>query len=654
MNLPVQGGDESPHSKLGQVFTGLRASFAIAGLLFVYALFASPVVAAPIRADRFILTYGKTNPKLPALDSFAKLTVKLELRHGVFYAPPAGKGEAKNVESIAVGQDFPQGEFDPAALVAIFQSIVKSINARGIYGVYVVPNREEIDPQTQEDFRPANQRSLTLVIWASEIGEVRTVAKGTRIPADKGVDNRKHRRILNHSPLKAAAAGQPGSLLYKDWLEDYLERLNRQPGRRVESAISSTSDPGEVILDYLVNEKRAWFTYAQVSNTGTSATSLWRERIGFTDTQLTNHDDVLSFDYITSSFSAGNAAFLSYDFPIVFPDKLRVRALLSYGNFTARDVGVALEEFTGSSWTAGLEATYSPFRFWGFAFDTTLGAAWQEVEVNNRTIGLEGKAPLFTPYLNMKLDRLTETAATSFQVGVETNLASVAGTTPEDIFPLGRLQTDVNYVMLKFEFSQSMYLEPLFFRHDYDAGQNWRRSTRAHEVSLTVRGQEILDDKRVIPQKQLAIGGLYSVRGYPESVSGGDNVAYLSAEYRYHIPRSFRPYADGDTRRKARPETPPSYFGQPFYWRPGQVYGLPDWDLIFRTFFDAGYTNIVRPRPEESDRKLMSSGFGFEFQAASRLTLRADWGLVLHRVKTGNADVPFGSSRVHFSASFMW
>lgn len=618
----------------------------VVALFFAISLSAS---AAGVRVDRFVLSYGKPHPALPPIEQLASREVKLELRDGVYFAPAPGQGAP-----VKLGDSFPNGRFDETALVVVFQAIVADLNARGIYGVFVTPSREELDPQTREDFRTGENRSLTLVVWASEVGQIRSVAKGDRFPADRSINNRRHRRIVSHSPLRPATGNKPGSLLKKLALDDYLQRLNRHPGRRVEAAISSTSDPGSVVLDYLVNEKRAWFLYGQVSNTGTDATSKFRERIGFTETELTNHDDVLSLDFITSSITAGNAGFFSYDFPLIYPDVLRVKALASYGNFTAKDIGVALEEFTGSSWSAGLEATWSPFRFWNFSFDATLGAAWQKVEVNNRTIGLRGKAPMLTPYFLLKLERQTETAQTNFQVGVETNLADVAGTTAENIFALGRLQTDVDYLLLKVEFSQSMYLEPLLFHRDFDAGQNWRRATRAHEVAFVFRGQQVLDDKRLVPQKQLAIGGMFSIRGYPESVSGGDNVAYLSSEYRLHVPRLLRPYTGAADPLKRRASAPPTYFGRPFYWRPSQVYALPDWDLILRGFFDAGYTQIVRPRPEEANRKLLGAGVGVEVQAAAKLSLRADLGFALEHVKTGNANVRPGSSQLHLMASWMW
>ena len=52
-------------------------------------------------------------------------------------------------------------------------------------------------------------------------------------------------------------------------------RLNRQPGRRVDVAISGAGDLGLVDLDYPVvaQSRKPWYIYAQASNTGTKETN---------------------------------------------------------------------------------------------------------------------------------------------------------------------------------------------------------------------------------------------------------------------------------------------------------------------------------------------------------------------------------------------
>ena len=78
------------------------------------------------------------------------------------------------------------------------------------------------------------------------------------------------------------------------------------------------------------------------------------------------------------------------------------------------------------------------------------------------------------------------------------------------------------------------------------------------------------------------------MRGYTQSASVGDNVFAGTIEYRFHVPHSF------PVRR--RPINVP-ILGGDFRVSPQQVYGRPDWDLIFRVFGDAGVTHRNR-RPK--------------------------------------------------------
>ena len=74
------------------------------------------------------------------------------------------------------------------------------------------------------------------------------------------------------SPLKTAEGAGLSDLLRKDQIDAYLAFLNRHPGRRVDVALSPSQARGEVYLDFLVAEERAWRVYVQRSNTGTDET----------------------------------------------------------------------------------------------------------------------------------------------------------------------------------------------------------------------------------------------------------------------------------------------------------------------------------------------------------------------------------------------
>jgi len=629
----------------------------VSALPCVLAQEAGSAISYPV--ESLVMAYGRSHPEAPSLETLASTEVEL-MRDG---HQLAGEGTGSSV-LVRLDQPLPAGTvITQSGVHRILSALVAAVNESGVYGVVAFPNRDQIDPQTKEDLRSPDDKSLKVVIWLSEVAKVRTIAKGERLRGGSGVMNPMHARLLGNSPLIPLADGQPGSLIFKERLDEYLRRLNRHPGRRVEAAISSTDQPGRVVLDYLVSENRPWFVYAQVSNTGTEATDELRQRFGFVHNQLLNRDDVLSLDYITSNFNEANAAFLSYDIPVLYPDRLRARAFGSWGDFDATvQLPASQERFTGSSWSAGAELIWNPLQIWGTSIDLTAGLAKPHYEVLNLGTGTPGEADLLTPYLIIGAERMSETINFSANLGYETNLESI----PENqLRGLGRLDVIDGYDLLRFDLSATAYLEPLF-RRDGEAG-----AIGAHEVWFQTRLQHILGGERLIPQKEQAVGGFFSVRGYPESAAAGDSTWVSNLEYRFHLPRALRPTSEINMNAGDAAEPAPTLFGRPFNYRPPRVTSRPDWDLIFRAFVDYGQVNLndqpgATPDQAERDHTLMSVGVGLELQVLRYVNARIDFGYALEDLQTGIVnrvdgsytpvpnDTDAGDTRLHFLVTFVW
>lgn len=627
--------------------------------------------------EQWTVSYGREHPSAPAQSRLDNITVDLSrAEDGALAASGPEKVKVKLGDTLPVGS-----KISAEGLRKIFAAIVTSMNQEGYFGILALVNRDQIDLQSNEDFRSASDRSIKIAVWFSEVATVRSVAKGSRIPAERAVSNPKHARIVGRSPLRpATSGGVAGGLFNKPRLDDYLRRLNRHPGRSVEAALSSSEEPGRVVLDYLVTEQKTWLTYAQVSNTGTAATDTLRERVGFVQNQLFSRDDIVSVDYITSNIAKANAVFGSYNYPLWYPDRLRARAFGSWGDFNATTPDAALpvgsavappaEKFSGNSWSGGAELVASPFALWKFAIDVTVGATIEHVAVNNKTLQLTGQADLLNPYMSVRVERANEVWSFSGSLGYETSFKTID---PQQMVRLGRLDTQDTYDLIRGEFNASTYLEPILF--GISSRNDWRRSTLAHEFTLRGRAQYVLGQDRLIPQKEQALGGYFSARGYPESAVAGDNVYSLNAEYRFHIPRALQPVAEREKDKAANAkiaqEPAPTLFGRSFNLRPPRVYARPDWDLIARAFFDAGFTEINhgtagRRRAGENNYTLMSAGLGFELQMMQNVNLRSDWGYVLQGIKTGIQstssspyipganDTKAGSSRLHVLLTLVW
>jgi hemolysin activation/secretion protein len=519
-----------------------------------------------------------------------------------------------------------------SGIKTLCSAIVADFNRRGLSGVFVGPDVHEIDERTGADLRTgADRTKLDLVIYTATIKEVRTVASGGRITGGELVNNPAHASLKSDAPLKGVGPdNEEGNLLRKEVLDDYVFSLNRFPGRHVDAALSSTGVPGDVVLDLLVNEEKPWLAYAQLSNTGTKQTSEWRESAGVTLTQLANNDDILSLNYTTTSFDTSHAVTAAYEFDLSRDGRLRMRPYLSWSRFDASDVGISLLKFTGEDYQFGDDFIWNVYQYRQLFVDLVAGARLEHVYVDNESVpSPSGSRNFLIPKFGPRLERFTPASSTSAAVTIERSIGQVTGSDAEAVARLGRPNVDYQWWALRWDVRQSLFLDTLL-------ASNPEQSPMAHEVSARVAGQYAFHH-RLPPQFEDVLGGFYTVRGYPENSAAGDSDVVGSVEYALHIPRLLPP--------RAQPSTLP-VVGKPFRYARASAAAPPDWDLIVRTFVDAGYTNNSELEPTiESNETLLSTGVGAELRLYKNFSVRLDWGVPLRAI-TGT---PAGDSRFHFA-----
>jgi hemolysin activation/secretion protein len=636
-----------------------------------------PVAAVPaekpvdpgVPVDHFEFSYGLQHPALPPLDELKDLSIKTT-QDGKVYRAPAARG-AENVLLSGIPQD---SQFDSDALREVAQEVVRWYNSRGLYGVWVAYTDLESSVAGVVDNRSADNKSAHLVIWASQIDTVRTLARGKRIKSQDSINHRKHRRIIKYSPLHPAVKegpgvkAQPGSLFSQEVLDDYLYGLSLHPGRRVEASIASAGEPGKVVLDYLVNEAKTWQIFSQFNNYGTESTGKNRGRLGFQHSQLTNHDDILNFDVISTTDLGTYGAFLSYRIPLWRPAKLIARVYGSYGDFLATQAGSAIDlRYVGQNWLGGLEFSNRLSLWHDWQLLSVAGANFNHYAFTRLIVipalekGQEGTAsPLSTgesdflvPFLGTTLSREFSWGALSAGVRFDKSLSGVADDDPTTGYPnLGRREADPEWTAARWNFQGTVYLDPMFTRS--------RPTSLAHEFSVRVNGRTLLDGRRLIPHEQEALGGALSVRGYKEALVSADEFIEGTVEYAYHIPRSLKPAEAG------------TLFRRPFKWRPKEVGQNPDWDLVFRVFYDSAYRSVNPPlsllEQQEKDptKKLpyaersfgiSGAGVGIALVVKQNFSLRVDYGQALTTLEDEDQKVVIvkkGDKELYLLTSFSW
>lgn len=588
--------------------------------------------------SRIIVTFGHRPAAVPGDDALGAVQVVLGRRDGVLTDPEGV--EDRLTTRVSELTFSPNAKIDAAGYAALRRQIASALIGAGLSAVLVERDPDQLAADGQ-DLREGTTE-LNLRAFVGEVAELRTLS--VRAGSDERVENDPAvKRIADNSPVK------PGEPIRSQAIDEYVLRLNRHPGRRVDVAVAAAQEfnnkDAQLSLDYLITEQKPWSIYGQVSNTGTANTDRWRERFGFSHVNLTGNDDILRIDYLTAGFSSTHAVNGSYEFPLA--ERLRLRGIAGYNQFTASDVGFPGRNFNGESWEAGGELVWNVFQRRSWFIDLVGGLKYQNIRATDRTGAnqptVDGDTNFLLPSIGVVLERSTETASTYAELAMEFQ-SSVVGTGADQADRLGRGQVDTNWYLFRWDVGQSFYLEPLLdgrtFRGEglKPEDKGWAPGmTLAHEIQLSLRGQHSFD-RRLVPNFQQVAGGFYSVRGYDESIAVGDSTILASAEYRFHLPRALRPEAATEGS---------------FRWRPEELYGQADWDLILKGFVDAAATSNVGSAIGEKDQTLIGAGIGMEIQLNTivRGAIRLDWGFPLKDVTddAGNELGDRGDNRLHVS-----
>jgi hemolysin activation/secretion protein len=580
------------------------------------------------------------HPGLPSAEQLlSQATVALfETSGGWTSSAPVGD-VAPTSTSVAA---LPSGNYSRGALQTIAESILGAVTADGIVGATVVIDSTMIG-NDGADLRGSGQKPLRFYVVIGTVTEVRTLGTGSRVSEDERLNHPLHNTIRTQSPITpyAGGEGERNDLLRKDALDDYIFRLNRYPGRSVVGSLSAGDEPGDVVLDYLISENPSNYVYVGISNTGTESTNEWRERVGYVNTQLTDNDDMLTVEFITASFDETYAASAWYEAPWDDTGKNRWRVEGSWGEYTAGDVGLSNQEFTGKQWNVGFKYISNYWQDGNQFVDWTCGTQLSYANVANNFFGgilvIEGESYFINPHLGVNYFSADVTQSTQASVSLEFTHATASA---NELNKLGRLDPSQSWFSLQFDGFHSFYLEPWLDRAGWEDPTTWESSTLAHELQLSLQGQWAVGS-RLVPQAEQTIGGMYTVRGYKESITAGDSVVIGSIEYRYHVPRAFAPEME---RRE--------FFGQQFKWAPQQVYGRPDWDLVLCGFVDAGHSWNNDRKTYEFNDTLIGIGIGAEVMFKQNFNMSVYWGFAMHDVDS--AQVESGSSRVHIGATLLF
>ncbi len=627
--------------------------------------------APQLLIGNFKVRYFRDRPDLPTTrEILDHTTFNLRKVDGGFAGPAAGA----TVEIHHFNDDATHNaRFSESAIKYVQEGVRNYMSSRGLIAIFVyAADQAAADTPDGPDALLADYSKLAgntkpvdvqMVIVVGIVGQVRAITSTDKaaIPFFPSTIAKAERQIKANSPAKI------GDPMYGDPLQDYLAQLNRRPGRHVDISLSSADPNNEdaVALDYLIHMAKPWSVYTSVQNTGTRETNEWQERFGFIDNELTGNDDILALDYDTSSFADNYSFTGSYDFPILNSQTVRGRVYGAFGKFNSSDLGLIGESLNGDSSEVGFETAVNVFQYHQLFVDMVAGARVDNYSVGVKVPALSGKpsnadAAFLFPYVGARVSRATDVAVTQGQVLVLFNPQTPSSANDRTLNELGRLDVNKNYTIIQAGGSESFYIEPLF--SNWENRDRNSRPVAANEMYFSAQGQYTMGDKRLVPELEGTAGGLYSVRGYPDSVVAGDTVIYGTAEYRLHIPRLLGVAGPNTLWGRSVPPPPLMGAGGGFNYQPRAADTPGDWDMIFRTFVDAGYVHFNKINLEQagtSDAGLVSTGCGLELRLRDNVTIRADYGWPLTPIheavgSKNELDILPGQGRFNFVFTLLY
>jgi hypothetical protein len=591
----------------------------------------------PVSQIRF--AYDLSHPHHIPFVELEQIKISLYEKEGVFYSPDELKGnetQGQELKTITI-EDINYGAkptlLTEGALEAIVHGVSHDFLARNIdWTVAYIPNCE-ID-RNGDDLRPRTDTTLTIAISTPIVKNTSVEFVDPDNPSKK-IDNPKlASKICDQLPLSLPdpSTGYPGDFINSNLLNNYLHALNRHPKRRVDLEIGPTDVPGEVAFDFIVTQKRPWHFYFNANNNTPKPIDRWEESVGFIHTQLTNNDDIFKLNASSDSFDKFYSVDASYEAPIGRSIGNRWQIYGNYNRFVSAEFALPQNLFVGTQAIFKGEIISTVAQWDKLFLDFVANLQYRHIHNRGHEPFSSATKNFLLPGIGLNAIQLKRETKLIASLSLQSTMSSLFWDVRKHLDDLGRRDLSPNWAILQGGLYGSFYLEPLFQKSN-------KVKQLANEIVFIGQLQNGFN-QRLIPELEGILGGLYTIRGYPQSTISGDNMYMGSLEYRFHLPAAL----------KIDPNACTKIFGKSFRWAPARPKGDTDWDFLFRVFYDVGDTRVNQRKHSERNHLIMGAGLGAELVFWQNILIRADWGTAF---KSANG-ISAGHHQFYFSSTIMY
>jgi hemolysin activation/secretion protein len=358
----------------------------------------------------------------------------------------------------------------------------------------------------------------------------------------------------------------------------------------ISAELSAGPRPGVSLLEVTILEARSFRPQIILDNQRSPSVGSFQRQIQLNEANLSGHGDAISLTYVNTD-GIDDLSF-SYAFPI---NPRNGTLGVNFSQIWSRVIAEPFDVLQLNGTSRDINLTYRQPVIQTPRQELALGITGGRRE--SETFLLGERSPL-SPGADAE-GRTRLSALRLFQEWTQRNRTSVLALRSEFSVGLPLGATD-NPTSPDGEF--------LLWR-----GQAQWVKQLAPDTLILLRSNLQFADRALVPLEQFGLGGLDSVRGYPQDLLLVDNGIYAAVEARIPIFRVTR--------------------------RDGVFQLVP--------FFDLGHGFNNSDRPIEGSNTLAALGVGIRFQWSDQLSARLDWGVPL--ISTGAQSSGFEDSQIFFS-----
>lgn len=405
-----------------------------------------------------------------------------------------------------------------------------------------------------------------------DLGELRISAQEGKL----GEASVQGNRFFSAKRLTRQVADQIGRVLNYDDIYQKISQMNLHPDREVKAVIKPGQQVGtsDLLLD--VKDRFPLHVGAEVNNFGTRLTGKERYNLTLRHTNLFGNDDIFAARVqVNEHVLAGGGQYLfevgDYGTQITLGS-----------SWTQVSLGEELESLDIEGSSAYYSASIGQPVFKTRNLDLTMAGGLDSISVENQALGVTtSEDEVRTIHLRATLNE-RDAYGRSF---ILNNFAwGVPWLGASEKHDPGLSRADAGATFFKYELSL-IRLHPI-----YDS------------TVLYLQGTAQMTNDRLLASQQYDMGGVYSVRGYPQSDFQGDEGAGFSAEIRipfYFIPREYKlPKSD-----------------------------KPLWNRVHLVVFvDGAASHLNNPSPGEVESKTnFGAGAGIRIELDRNWSARFEW-----------------------------